>query len=64
MSSFDEKASKRVESVYSTTDIVTQRKKILELLAPVKGEKILDLGVGPGFLTKRYPNSLMVKVIL
>tara|TARA_A100001037_G_C15153907_1_gene641992 strand:+ start:1139 stop:1915 length:777 start_codon:yes stop_codon:yes gene_type:complete len=52
MSSFDEKASKRVESVYSTTDIVTQRKKILELLAPVKGEKILDLGVGPGFLTK------------
>ena len=47
MSSFDEKASKRVESVYSTTDIVTQRKKILELLAPVKGEKILDLGVGP-----------------
>ena len=52
MSSFDEKASKRVESVYSTTDIITQRKKILELLAPAKGEKILDLGVGPGFLTK------------
>lgn len=61
MSSFDEKASRRVESVYSTIDIVTQRKKILELLAPIKGERILDLGVGPGFLTKEIAELVGVE---
>ena len=49
--SFDEKTSRRIESVYSTTDIVNQRRKLLNLLSPMKGEKILDLGSGPGFLT-------------
>ncbi len=48
---FDEKAARRVEAVYTTPDVVAQRAVLLEMLAPRAGERVLDVGSGPGFMT-------------
>jgi len=47
---FDEKLSRRVRQVYSTADIVAQREAVLLALNPMPGERILDIGSGPGLL--------------
>lgn len=47
---FDEVASRRVLASYRTPDIVEQRRRVLEALAPEPGERILDIGSGPGLL--------------
>lgn len=48
---FDEKAARRVEAVYTTADVAAQRGVLLEIVAPQPGERVLDLGSGPGFMT-------------
>lgn len=48
---FDEKAARRVEAVYTTADVAAQRDALLEIVAPRPGERVLDLGSGPGFMT-------------
>lgn len=47
---FDERTAKAVEAMYLTPDVVAQRMRVLDLLAPKPGERILDIGVGPGLL--------------
>ena len=47
---FDATAAKAVEAIYMTPDVVAQRARVIELLAPTPGERILDVGVGPGLL--------------
>lgn len=49
---FDEKNARRVESIYLTPDVSGHRTRVLELLAPVAGECVLDIGCGPGLLTR------------
>jgi arsenite methyltransferase len=46
---FDEAAS-RIEAMYRTPDVVAQRRAMLRVLAPLPGERVLDVGCGPGFL--------------
>lgn len=48
---FDENAARGIERMYSTPDVVGQRARFVQLLAPKPGEHLLDVGVGPGFLT-------------
>ena len=48
---FDKKASARLISVYVTPDVVAQREQVLEALHLQPGERVLDVGSGPGFLT-------------
>ena len=48
---FDETAARSIERVYATPDVVLQRARFVQLLAPKPGERILDVGMGPGFLT-------------
>ena len=48
---FDEKAARRVEAVYTTADVAAQRGVLLKMIAPGPGERVLDLGSGPGFMT-------------
>jgi SAM-dependent methyltransferase len=50
MLEFDEDAARRVEAAYTTPDIVEQRAGVVAALAPRPGERVLDVGVGPGFL--------------
>jgi SAM-dependent methyltransferase len=47
---FDEETSRRVEALYRTPDAIRRRSFALQLLEPREGERILDVGCGPGFL--------------
>jgi SAM-dependent methyltransferase len=50
MMEFDAEAASRVEAAYLTPDIVAQRDRVRAMLALQRGERVLDVGVGPGFL--------------
>ena len=43
MLEFDEEASRAVEEVYGTDDVVEQRRIVMAALAPRPGERALDL---------------------
>ena len=47
---FDEEATKRLLALYVTPDMVSQRGEFLRALDPKSGERVLDVGSGPGFL--------------
>lgn len=47
---YDETAADRLEAVYLGADVVAQRADTLARLALRPGERILDIGSGPGFL--------------
>jgi ubiquinone/menaquinone biosynthesis C-methylase UbiE len=47
---FTDAAAKRLEKLYLTKDVIAQRSETLRQLALVRGEHVLDIGSGPGFL--------------
>ena len=47
---YDEEATKRLLAAYVTPDVVAQREQFLRALGPRSGERVLDVGSGPGFL--------------
>jgi ubiquinone/menaquinone biosynthesis C-methylase UbiE len=47
---YDEEASRRLLAVYTTPDVAAQREAFARALSPRAGERILDIGSGPGFL--------------
>jgi arsenite methyltransferase len=47
---FDEEMTHRLVEVYTTPDVVAQRDATLDILDPQLGERVLDIGSGPGFL--------------
>lgn len=47
---FDEEMSRRVEAIYKTEDAARRRRAVLDALAPSSGERVIDIGTGPGFL--------------
>ncbi len=50
MLDFDEENSRRLVALYTTPDVVDQRRVIRAALALKPGEHVLDIGSGPGFL--------------
>jgi arsenite methyltransferase len=50
MLEFDEQTARQIESVYTTPDVVEQRIATRRALAVRPGERVLDVGSGPGFL--------------
>jgi arsenite methyltransferase len=46
---FDEDAAERIEGIYLVGDAVRRRRLVREALAASPGERILDVGCGPGF---------------
>jgi len=48
---FEGERAKALEAIYVTPDVVAQRQAVLDALDPRPGERVLDLGVGPGLLT-------------
>lgn len=57
---FDEAWSRKVEAIYTTSDVAAQRQAVLRLLAPREGERILDIGAGPGFLAQDLARAVAV----
>lgn len=49
---YDDAAAERLEAVYLGPDIVAQRNDTLSRLAIREGERVLDIGSGPGFLAE------------
>jgi arsenite methyltransferase len=47
---FDERASRHLAGVYTTPDVVEQRRLTIAALDLQPGEDVLDIGAGPGFL--------------
>ena len=55
---FDEEMTRRLVEVYTTRDVVAQRNATLEILDPQVGERVLDIGSGPGFLAAGIANRV------
>ena len=47
---FDEDLTRRLVEMYTTAEVLAQRGATLEILNPRPGERVLDIGSGPGFL--------------
>ena len=58
MLSFDEDGARRIQRTYSTADVVRQRAEVLALLAAQPGERVLDVGSGPGFLVASLADAV------
>jgi arsenite methyltransferase len=48
--SFDDTGARQLEAIYQTPDVIAQRHRTLTALEPREGERILDVGAGPGLL--------------
>jgi ubiquinone/menaquinone biosynthesis C-methylase UbiE len=55
---FDDAASRQLEAVYLTPDVVEQRERVMALLAPQAGEHALDIGCGPGLTTQALAQAV------
>ena len=55
---FDDEETRRLTRVYTTPDVVTQRAEILRRLDPRTGERILDVGSGPGLLAASMADAV------
>ncbi|TMJ36146.1 MAG: methyltransferase domain-containing protein, partial [Alphaproteobacteria bacterium] len=47
---FNEETARKVEALYLTPDVVAQRGRVLRALKLRQGERVLDIGSGPGLL--------------
>lgn len=47
---FDEETSRKLEAIYLTADVIAQRAEVLKQLQLEPGERVLDIGSGPGLL--------------
>lgn len=54
----DDAAARHIQRVYSTPDVVQQRAEVLALLAAAPGERVLDIGSGPGFLVASLADTV------
>lgn len=55
---YDDAAAERLEAVYRGADMVAQRRETLRRLAPRPGERVLDIGSGPGFLCQEMAEAV------
>jgi arsenite methyltransferase len=58
MLQFDDDAARHIQRVYSTPDVVQQRAEVLALLDAQRGERVLDVGSGPGFLVASLADAV------
>src|SRR5262245_47622609 len=46
---FDAEMAAKLETIYRARDILRRRRLVREALSPLRGERIIDIGCGPGF---------------
>ncbi|WP_209599705.1 methyltransferase domain-containing protein [Ruegeria sp. HKCCSA071] len=54
---YDDAAAERLEAVYLGPDVVSQREDTLQRISVQKGERVLDIGSGPGFLAAQIADQ-------
>ena len=54
---YDEEATKQLLAMYVTQDVIAQRRQFLRALSPEKGERVLDVGSGPGFMAAELADA-------
>jgi SAM-dependent methyltransferase len=55
---YDAQATQRLLAVYATPDVVAQRAQFLQALALDRGERVLDVGCGPGLLAQAMAGAV------
>ena len=55
---YDDEATQRLLAVYITPDIVAQRRDFLSAFDLKPGERVLDVGAGPGFLAAEMAEAV------
>jgi arsenite methyltransferase len=55
---FDEETYRRLEIMYAAPDVVAQRRAVLEAIKLQPGEKVLDIGCGPGFVVEEIVRAV------
>jgi len=55
---FDEKALRHLEVTYRAPEVAAQRRVLLEAVAARPGERALDIGCGPGFVTEELARAV------
>lgn len=54
--------SARVDAISQTPEVYAQRRRMISLLAPAAGERILDVGCGPGDLAREIASTSQARV--
>jgi len=55
---FDEEMARRIEAVYKTQDALRRRQTVLDALQLKSGERVLDIGTGPGFVAHNMADAV------
>src|SRR5688572_13310165 len=58
MALFDEATSRRIEAMYRSEDAVRRRRAVLAALRPSAGERVVDIGTGPGFVARELADAV------
>ena len=58
MALFDEATSRRIEAMYRSEDAVRRRRAVLGALQPSAGERVVDIGTGPGFVARELADAV------
>lgn len=55
---FDDRAARQMEAIYATPDVVATRGAAFRALDPRRGERVIDIGCGPGYLLRDVATAL------
>lgn len=58
MLEFDEETTNRIGVIYSSKDVADRRREVIRLLGLIAGERVIDVGSGPGFLATEIAQAV------